>query len=164
MAGGCGGVLGGVGVAGPTIARGPGLLGPLLPCGRRRAAGPGGPGCGGAQETGRGLYSVGSLLIGGLMGCGGGAGSAAELRGGMGEPPGGVTACGFAQSGYEPRLVRALGLGLVLGSGPVPRLQTGEGTRAGRKVEGGDLDSSEDPSKNGRGFGEQCFRRGGAQG
>lgn len=160
-AGGCGGVLGGVGVAGPTVASGPGLLGRLLPCGRRRTAGPGGPGCGGAQETGRALNSVGSLRIGGLMGCGGGTGSAAELRGGMVELPGGVTACGFAQSGYEPCLVRAPGLGLGLGSGPALRLQTGEGTRARREVEAGDLDSSEAPSKNGRGLESSVFGGGG---
>lgn len=100
---------------------------------------------------------MGSLRIGGLMGCGGGAGSPAELRGGMVELPGGVTACGFAQSGYEPCLVRAPGLGLGLGSGPALRLQTGEGTRARREVEAGDLDSSEAPSKNGRGLESSVF-------
>ena len=67
---------------------------------------------------------MGSLRIGGLMRCGGGAGSAAEL-------PGGVTACGFARRGSDSRLVRATGVGL--GSGPALWVSDGRRNRSSEK-------------------------------
>lgn len=67
---GCGGVLGGVGVAGPTVPGGPGPLGRPLPCGAAQNRGSSGRGVEQRPETGRGRDSEGSLRIGGLMGCG----------------------------------------------------------------------------------------------
>lgn len=127
-------MLGGVGVADPPWPAGQDCSPASCPAGGaepraqvgppRLGRGAVGAECGGAPETGRGLDSVGSLRIGGLMRRGGGAGSAAEV-------PGGVTACGFARSGSDPRLVRATGVGL--GSGPALWVSDGRRNRSSER-------------------------------